>query len=131
MIKTTLPVIERTYDEEKEKIVTVKKDIPVTINTSVFAEMRWEQQFPHNAEKETLQAYVARLLKEKKERDVAWIVSALKAIYCLIEGEDIQTFKAFCSLFDMADSDHLANLADKIRKVFNIAITGSAVSAKN
>lgn len=53
MIKTTLPVVEKQIDAEG-KLVVNKKNINVAIDTSLFAEERWEQNFPHNAKSETL-----------------------------------------------------------------------------
>ena len=54
MIKTTLPTFETSLDEKTKKLVTVEKEIVVTIDTSLFAEQRWEANFPHNAKNETL-----------------------------------------------------------------------------
>lgn len=48
MIKTTLPVVEKQIDAGG-KLVVNKKNINVAIDTSLFAEERWEQNFPHNA----------------------------------------------------------------------------------
>ena len=58
MIKTTLPVVEKSINEQAKKIVVNKKSINVTIDTSLFAEERWEQNFPVNAKRETLFAYM-------------------------------------------------------------------------
>ena len=61
MIKTKLPVFESHIDEKTNKLVVIDKEIDITIDTSLFAEERWEANFPHNAKNETLFAYIERL----------------------------------------------------------------------
>ncbi|MFR2460266.1 MAG: hypothetical protein ACLTAN_00145 [Christensenellaceae bacterium] len=128
MIKTTLPIVEKTI--ENDKLVTVKKTIDVKIDTSIFAEERWESNFPQNASRETLFAYVERI-KTDGLNDKAHILSNLKALYCFIEGDAIPDFKSFCQMFDIADGEYLNELTNKMRVVFDIALNGSAVTQKN
>ena len=128
MIKTTLPIVEKAI--ENDKLVTVKKTIDVKIDTSIFAEERWESNFPQNASRETLFAYVERI-KTDGLNDKAHILSNLKALYCFIEGDAIPDFKSFCQMFDIADGEYLNELTSKMRVVFDIALKGSAVTQKN
>ncbi len=128
MIKTTLPIVEKAI--ENDKLVTVKKSIDVKIDTSIFAEERWEINFPQNASRETLFAYVERI-KTDGLNDKAHILSNLKALYCFIEGDAIPDFKSFCQMFDIADGEYLNELTNKMRVVFDIALNGSAVTQKN
>lgn len=128
MIKTTLPIVEKAI--ENDKLVTVKKSIDVKIDTSIFAEERWESNFPQNASRETLFAYVERI-KTDGLNDKAHILSNLKALYCFIEGDAIPDFKSFCQMFDIADGEYLNELTNKMRVVFDIALNGSAVTQKN
>lgn len=128
MIKTTLPIVEKAI--ENDKLVTVKKTIDVKIDTSIFAEERWESNFPQNASRETLFAYVERI-KTNGLNDKAHILSNLKALYCFIEGDAIPDFKSFCQMFDIADGEYLNELTNKMRVVFDIALNGSAVTQKN
>lgn len=128
MIKTTLPIVEKAI--ENDKLVTVKKTIDVKIDTSIFAEERWESNFPQNARRETLFAYVERI-KTDGLNDKAHILSNLKALYCFIEGDAIPDFKSFCQMFDIADGEYLNELTNKMRVVFDIALNGSAVTQKN
>ncbi|MCX4314215.1 MAG: hypothetical protein OSJ83_10240, partial [Clostridia bacterium] len=86
MIKTTLPTFETSLDEKTKKLVTVDKEIVVTIDTSLFAEQRWEANFPHNAKNETLFAYIERMRDEGKI-DAVHVLSHLKALYCFLEGD--------------------------------------------
>ena len=128
MIKTTLPIVEKAI--ENNKLVAVKKTIDVKIDTSIFAEERWESNFPQNASRETLFAYVERI-KTDGLNDKAHILSNLKALYCFIEGDAIPDFKSFCQMFDIADGEYLNELTNKMRVVFDIALNGSAVTQKN
>lgn len=128
MIKTTLPIVEKAI--ENDKLVTAKKTIDVKIDTSIFAEERWESNFPQNARRETLFAYVERI-KTDGLNDKANILSNLKALYCFIEGDAIPDFKSFCQMFDIADGEYLNELTNKMRVVFDIALNGSAVTQKN
>lgn len=128
MIKTTLPIVEKAI--ENDKLVTAKKTIDVKIDTSIFAEERWESNFPQNARRETLFAYVERI-KTDGLNDKAHILSNLKALYCFIESDAIPDFKSFCQMFDIADGEYLNELTNKMRVVFDIALNGSAVTQKN
>ena len=128
MIKTTLPIVEKAI--ENDKLVTAKKTIDVKIDTSIFAEERWKSNFPQNARRETLFAYVERI-KTDGLNDKAHILSNLKALYCFIEGDAIPDFKSFCQMFDIADGEYLNELTNKMRVVFDIALNGSAVTQKN
>lgn len=128
MIKTTLPIVEKAI--ENDKLVATKKSIDVKIDTSIFAEERWESNFPQNASRETLFAYIERI-KTDGLNDKAHILSNLKALYCFIEGDAIPDFKSFCQMFDIADGEYLNELTSKMRVVFDIALNGSAVTQKN
>jgi hypothetical protein len=131
MIKTTLPIVEKTIDEEKQTLIVKERNIDVTIDTSLFAEERWEANFPNNAKNETLFAYIERMHNTGRLDDKAHVVSNLKALYCFMEGKDISDFKSFCQLFDLANGDYLNKLIDKIKFVFGVVLNGSAVNSKN
>ena len=128
MIRTTLPIVEKAI--ENDKLVATKKSIDIKIDTSIFAEERWESNFPQNASRETLFAYVERI-KTDGLNDKAHILSNLKALYCFIEGDAIPDFKSFCQMFDIADGEYPNELTNKMRVVFDIALNGSAVTQKN
>ena len=130
MIKTTLPVVEKSINDKNE-LVTVEKQIDVVIDTSLFAEERWEKHFPFNARNETLFAYIERMTNERKLEDKASVLSNLKALYCFMEGDAIPDFKSFCQMFDLTGGGHLEKLIEKIKFVFNLVLSDSAVSSKN
>lgn len=126
MIKTTLPVLETEIDGDK--LVKKERDIKVQIDTSLFAEERWEKYFPSNAKTETLFNYVERI-QAAGLTDKAHILSNLKALYCFMEGDEIADFKSFLQMFNLADIEYLQKLVDKIKFVFGIALQ-SAVDSK-
>lgn len=131
MIKTKLPIMEKTINEATKSLVITEKEIDICIDTSLYAEQRWETYFPHNAKNETLFAYVERVQSSGKIADRAHVLSNLKAIYCFMEGEQIADFKSFLQLFDLADGDYINRLIEKIKFVFEIALSTSAVKSKN
>ena len=131
MRPTPLPVLETELDETAGKLIKKPRDIKVKIDTSLFAEERWEKNFPAQAKTETLFNYVERVqAKGITNTDTATVLSNLKALYCFMEGDDIADFKSFLQLFNLADVNHLQKLVDKIKFVFEIALQ-SAVDTKN
>ena len=84
MVKTKLTTVEKTLDEASNSLVIKEKDITVTVDTSIFAEERWETNFPHNAIKETLFSYIERITKNKQVDSQSHILSNLKALYCFV-----------------------------------------------
>ena len=130
MIKTKFPFREKRYDEEKKEIVTTEKEIDVMIDTSIYAEERWETTFPNNAKRETLFAYMERIGKPKDDGDVPWAISILKAVYCLIEAEQIATYKAFMQMLDITDPEYAKRLIGKLVDIFNAALNTAAVDGK-
>ncbi len=131
MIKTTLPVIEMSIDEISKKLVKVEKNIDVNVDTSIFAEERWEANFPENAKMETLFAYLERVNNGGLVKDKSYLISNLKAFYCFLESEQLPSFKSFCQLFDGSDSEYVTKLTDKMSFVFNLVLQSSTVSTKN
>lgn len=131
MLKTTLPIVEKSIDEQNKKLIVNEKNIEVLIDTSVFAEERWEANFPANAKNETLFAYIARVKETGLIESKAQIMSNLKALYCFMEGTEIADFKSFCQMFDLADGNYTTKLINKMKFVFNLVLEGSATSPKN
>lgn len=130
MIKTKLPVIDKEIDAAG-KLVVKESEIDVAIDTSLFAEERWEQYFPANAKTETLFAYVERIDEAGLAESKAHILSNLKALYCFMESDKLPDWKSFLKLFDLADAEYLTRLTDKIKYVFEVALSGATASKKN
>lgn len=131
MIKTKLPVIEKEIDESTGKLVVKESEIDVAIDTSLFAEERWEQNFPLQAKSETLFAYVERVGAAGLVDNKAHILSNLKALYCFIESDKLADWKTFLKMFDLADMAYLTCLTDKIKYVFEIALSTATADSKN
>ena len=129
MLKTTLPIIEQKI--ENDKLVVTKKNIDVSIDTSIYAEERWEANFPTNAKNETLFAYIERVQNSGDLNNKAHIVSNLKALYCFLEGDAIADFKSFCQMFDMVDEEYVQELVNKIKFVFSLVLKSSTTTPKN
>lgn len=130
MIKTKLPLLEKEIDGDG-KLVINKSEIEIGIDTSLFAEERWESNFPAQARTETLFAYVERIGKAGLADNKAHILSNLKALYCFIDSDKLPDYKSFLKLFDLADGEYLAALTDKIKYVFEIALQGATANSKN
>ena len=121
MINTTLPVLETELDEAKGELIRKTHDIKCKIDVSVFAERRWEENFP---------AYVERM-NGKDLKNPAYLLSNLKAIYCFIVSDEIADFDSFLQMFDMSDIEYLTRLINKIKFVFEIALKATTTNAKN
>lgn len=130
MIKTKLPLLEKEIDGDG-KLVVNKSEIEIGIDTSLFAEERWESNFSAQAKTETLFAYVERIGKAGLADSKAHILSNLKALYCFIDSDKLPDYKSFLKLFDLADGEYLTALTDKIKYVFEIALQGATVNSKN
>jgi len=128
-MKATLPTLKKELDGET--VVKTEGTIDVIVDTSIYAEERWESNFPNNAKTETLFAYVERVVKNDGVHAKANILSNLKAVYCFIESKDIPDFKSFCQMFDFGDIEYTKRLCEKISAVFNYALNSSAATPKN
>lgn len=128
MFKTTMPIFEQI--EQNGKLVTNRKEISVIIDTSIYSEQRWEIHFPHQAEKETLTAYVSRI-SNNKSNSTSYVLGCLKALFCFIKANEFPDFESFCQQFNLADQNSLNEITERINYIFNIALTSSAASPKN
>lgn len=129
MFKTTMPIYEQK--EVKGKLITIEKTIEVVIDTSVFSEQRWEDNFPKQAEKETLMSYISRIIKTKNKNSIAYVLSGLKALYCLIKSSSFPDFESFASNFNLADEKSLNKAVNRLQYIFNLALNSSTSSPKN
>lgn len=131
MLNTKLPIVKKSFDETTQKLNVVQEEIEVSVDTSLFAEERWEANFPINAKKETLFAYIERIKDTGLIESKANILSNLKALYCFLEGKDIADFKSFCQLFDLAEGEYLNKLIEKIKFIFELVLKSSTTNSKN
>ena len=131
MIKVKIPFNDREIIDGKIK--NNPGEIVAHIDTTVFAEERWQKNFPENAARETLFAYVERMEKQNKTqpKDMVMIISNLKALYCFLKSDDLPTFKTFVELFDISDQVTLEKQVKIIKEAFEIVLHSSAISQKN
>lgn len=123
-MKTTLPVREKRLLENGE--VEVKDyDIDVDIDYSLYAQIRFEQLFPLQANQESFDNYITRIF-EIKENTWAVLVSKLKAFYCIVDT-DIE-FTKFVKMFsgNLTDKEYQDKLFKKMQLIVNAFQNGSA-----
>lgn len=131
MIKIKLPINKRELIDGK--IVDNLSEIIAYVDISVFAEERWEKNFPELAKNETMLTYLTRLeklRKSKKDINSTTVKSMLKVLYCCLESDELPTFKSFVQIFDTTDT-----LFEKqfkiIEDVLKYVQTSSVTNAKN
>jgi hypothetical protein len=125
-MRLELPLLHQELRDDE--VVSIRSSTVFEIDTSVYAEERWEQNFPKLAEKESLFQYVDRV-KGDSTTDRVRLTAMLKAVYCFIESDAVPTYKDFAKLFSLSDSKYTEELINKLITAFK-AITGSS-SVKN
>lgn len=119
-----LPVLNQKL--ENEQVVSEEKSVAFDIDTSVYSEERWEQNFPQLAGKESLFQYIERV-HSASATDRVRVVCMLKAIYCFIESDSIPTFKSFAQLFNLATPEYTDRLIAELLSAFKAILAGSSV----
>ena len=119
MIKFTLPVLEQEL--VGNKIVKSVKDMTCYLDISAASQEVWEREFPIQAKNEGLFDYIARIKAKSASVDksnISLIISALKAIYCVIRFEKPMSKDEFLSLFNFTDADYYGKLVGSLKNVF-------------
>lgn len=118
MIKFTLPVLEQEL--VGTKIVKTTKEMTCYLDVSATAQEVWEREFPAQAKQEGLFDYIERIRKVAKDKgtNVSVVISALKAIYCMIKFEKPVSKDEFLSLFTFTDAEYFNSLVTKLLTVF-------------
>ena len=120
MIKFTLPILEQELSGNK--IISTKKDMTCYLDISATAQEVWEREFPNQAKNEGLFDYIERIkiLAGNKDNKVSMsvIISALKAIYCMIKFEKPMSKDEFLSLFTFTDVDYFNDLVTRLLTIF-------------
>lgn len=111
-----LPTIKRVYDEETGKTEIIRGELPVEIDTSFRAHLKWEEQFQAAVgyDLTTYTQIVTSWVKDP-DRAKAHLVGLLKFLFCFINTDKLPTFRDFCGLFDF-------EIADEILKKINVVI---------
>lgn len=98
-----LPTVERKFKEGTNEMITTRGELPVTIDLSIAAHLKWDQQFKQECGGTDLTSYLERLQREMRKGDLGArgeILSALKVIYCFVDSTKLPTFLDFLRLFD-------------------------------
>lgn len=109
-----------------EEVVSTESTVVFDLDTSVYSEERWEQNFPRLAEHEGLFSYIDRVQKESIS-DRVKVASMLKAIYCFIESEDIHSYKEFAKMFVLSAPEYTERLISRLVSAFKLILGSSAV----
>lgn len=125
-MKLYLPILMQEINDDK--LVSVEKNVLFEIDTSVYSEERWEQNFPTLAAHEGLFQYIERI-QETASYDRVKVACLLKAIYCFIESDEITSYKDFAKMFNLAAPEYTEKLITTLKKAFETILSGS--STKN
>ena len=123
-MKISLPLLKQELVEDQ--IISEEIQISFDIDTSVYSEERWEQNFPELASREGLFQYIERIDRDSISARVK-VASMLKAIFCFIESTEVKTYKEFAQMFNLAAPDYTERLINKLRFAFNLILNGSSV----
>lgn len=127
MIKFTLPILEQEL--VGKQLVSTTKDMNCFLDISATAQEVWEREFPIQAKQEGLFDYIERIKvasQNEKTLTIPLVVSALKAVYCMIKFEKPMTKDEFLSLFSFTDVDYFSQLVQKLSDVFEAVYPDSA-----
>lgn len=123
-MKIDIPILKQEMKDGQ--LVSSEVSEKFDIDTSVYSEERWEQNFPHLAEKEGLFQYIARV-RENALTDRVKVACMLKAIYCFIESDSISSYKEFAQLFNLAAPEYTERLISTLKNAFEIILGSSSV----
>lgn len=109
-MRIIIPTIEKTYDEETKSVVVKKGSMPVDVDTSFQAHLKWEEQFgaTMNCDLSTYTDRVRSWVKDPEKAKIQFL-GMLKLLYCYINSPDLPTFRDFCRLFDYDIADEIIN----------------------
>jgi hypothetical protein len=116
-----LPTVEEVFNEQTEKIETKTGFLPVEIDTSFFAHLKWEEQFQEviGCDLVTYTVRVAAWLKDENTA-TAHLIGILKMLYCYINSPALPTFKDFLRLFKPENSkillEKIASVLEEVNK---------------
>ena len=105
-MRITLPAVDRK--EVDGRIVTTRREIPVDIDTSFLAHLKWEEQFQATLGCD-LSTYAERARKWLDDPSLAKanFLGCLKILYCYVSSSELPTFRDFCKLFDVSVGEEI------------------------
>lgn len=119
-----LPLLKQRIVDDT--VVSEETSACFEVDTSVYSEERWEQNFPALAQKESLFSYIERI-QEQSVSDRVQVTCMLKAIYCFIESDSIHSYKEFAQLINLATPEYTTKFIDSLRNAFKLIINSSSV----
>lgn len=123
-MKIELPILDQKM--ENGEIVTSERLAIFDIDTSVYSEERWEQNFPALAANEGLFQYIERV-QENAVTDRVRVSCMLKAIYCFIESAEVPTYKQFAQMISLSTPEYTVRMLESLKAAFNAILNGSSV----
>lgn len=123
-MKVQIPILEQELVDEQ--IVSKETTAVFDLDTSVYSEERWEQNFPQLAKHEGLFQYIERVQNNALTERVK-VACMLKAIFCFIESDKVSSYKEFAQMFNLAVPEYTEKLIDALTKSFKLIIGGSSV----
>lgn len=120
MIKFKMPVLEQEL--VNNEIVNSRKEMTCFLDVSAASQEVWEREFPLQAKQEGLFDYIERIRVQASDKDarISTVISALKAIYCMIRFEKPMTKDEFLSLFSFTDKEYFNELVARLLKIFEL-----------
>lgn len=123
-MKIRIPILKQELKDDS--LVSQEVDNIFELDTSVYSEERWEQNFPQLAAHEGLFQYIERIQKQSVTERVK-VACMLKAIYCFIESDSLTCYKDFAKMFNLAAPEYTSRLIDVLVKSFKMILNGSSV----
>lgn len=116
------------YEDRDGKNVPLYEYITVEVDASMFAHLKWEEQF-QDLLKCDLTTYINKVsaMVAEGRTDATVMVSALRVIYCCVDSVKLPRFKDFIKLFKPEVMDDLMN---SLNNVFE-EISKSSTNEKN
>lgn len=107
--------------------------IDAQIDTSLYAEMKWEAEFPTLAAHESVMQYTARIshIFRSSAADAAVVLAGLKALYCFLDGAELPDFKSFVKMLSAENAETTKELIEILRLALEKIPIASAGSSKN
>lgn len=108
-----IPVIKKEF--VNGEIVANRRELPVDIDTSYKAHLKWEEQFQGQMGCD-LVTYTERVRQwiQSPEQTKTHLVGMLKLLYCYVNSKELPTFSDFLGLFDV---EVQAEILEKIKTV--------------
>lgn len=123
-MRIELPILDQKIVDGQ--IVSTERNATFNIDTSVYSEERWEQNFPALASREGLFQYVERIQKDSTTERVK-VACMLKAIYCFIESDEIPTYKSFAQMINLATPEYTTRMINTLHSAFDLILNSSSV----